>query len=326
MIKDDLKASEAVIYQILKRSFLFGKVSQAYLLKGERNPLKKETAILIAQSIIENSNDLACEECERCKRIKDGKYYDVIYIDGNIKNISKGDIEKIFDEFHKTSLEKSAKKVFIIDKIENGNPKVWNMILKSIEEPNSNSYWIFISDNVDKIPSTIVSRCESLSFHRVNEKYVCDAYLKDGFENIDAYLLTKIFQKKIDIELNDKAYLLAKEFVEKTIDNLNKPFALEFIFNSEWYGALKKSETDIFKASQDYYLDIMIKIFTDRARKKAIDDSWYQNLLNEIDYQDVDSYLEIFYDIKDRSLTMADRKLLFDRLAYEIVSYKRRKQ
>ena len=319
MIKDELKKSEPIIYQALSRTFKNNKVAHSYLLEGPANSLKKKTAILIAQSIIEDENDLACEACVRCQRIAEDKYFDVIFVDGGLKPIVKEDISNIFEEFHTTSLENSPKKVFIINLIENANTKVWNMILKSIEEPNDNSYWIFISDNTSLIPNTIVSRCARLSFHHHDEEDI-EAYYHDlGFDDIDAYLLTDINKEKLEIDLNDKAYLLAKEFTEKTIDSLDEPYKIEFIFIDEWYGTSKKSDNEIIKRSQDYYLSIMIRILLDKAINKDVDDLWYRQLMEKIAKEDVEKLLEVFYEIKDLSMSKLERKLLFDRLAYKLV-------
>lgn len=319
MIKEELKKSEPIIYQILSRTFKHNKLAHSYLLDGQANSLKKKTAILIAQSIIEDRNDLACEDCVRCQRIAEGKYFDAIFVDGSDRAIVKEDIDKIFEEFHTTSLENSPKKVFIINLIENANTKVWNMILKSIEEPNKNSYWIFISDNTSAIPNTIVSRCARLSFHHHDEADIEAHYRELGFDDIDAYLLTEINKEKLEMDLNDKAYLMAKDFVEKTIDSLNDPYKLEFIFIDEWYGTSKKSDNELIKRSQDYYLSIMIRILLDKVANKNLDDSWYRQLMEKIVKEDVGKLLEVFYEIKDLSLSKLERKLLFDRLAYKLV-------
>ena len=159
MIKDLLKEKEPIAYLSLKNDLNNNKLAHCYLMYGELNPLKTEAAFLLAQSIIEGNNDFACEICETCKRIKDGKYFDVIYIDGYSRGIKKDDIDNIMDEFNRTSLEKANKKIYIISNINNSSTKVLNMILKFIEEPSSNNtYAIFTSDNIDSLLPTIVSR------------------------------------------------------------------------------------------------------------------------------------------------------------------------
>ena len=103
MIKDELRANEPKVYQILGSALKNDKVSHLYLLAGPKNPLKLDTAFLLAQSIIEDKRDWACEVCETCQRVKNGLYFDMVYIDGQDEKIHKGDIEDIFKRFEKFS-------------------------------------------------------------------------------------------------------------------------------------------------------------------------------------------------------------------------------
>ena len=66
MIKELLEENEKIIYQSMVNVFKSGNIPQTLLLAGPSNPLKKEAAVFLAQSIIEDRKDLACEECERC--------------------------------------------------------------------------------------------------------------------------------------------------------------------------------------------------------------------------------------------------------------------
>ena len=81
MIKDLLKEKEPIAYLSLKNDLNNNRLAHCYLMYGELNPLKTEAAFLLAQSIIEDNNDFACETCETCKRIKEGKYFDIRIID-----------------------------------------------------------------------------------------------------------------------------------------------------------------------------------------------------------------------------------------------------
>ena len=147
MVKEELQEKEPIAYRSLYNALKNRKVAHSYLFSGEYSPLKIDTAYLLAQSIIEGKDDFACEECDTCRRIRRNQYFDVIYVDGYQKSIKKDDIEVILDEFSRTSLEVSGKKVYILANINNASVKVLNMILKFMEEPgNGDTYGIFISD------------------------------------------------------------------------------------------------------------------------------------------------------------------------------------
>ena len=121
MIKNILKSKEPVVYTSLYNDLKNNKVSHSYLFVGEYNPLKLDTAYLLAQSIIEGKNDFACEECSTCKRIKEGNYIDFRYIDGYDHSIKKEEMEEVMESFKTTALEKANKKVYIVSNINNSN-------------------------------------------------------------------------------------------------------------------------------------------------------------------------------------------------------------
>ena len=119
MIKEILKEKETIAYLSLQNDLKNDHLAHSYLLYGELNPLKKDTAFLLAQSIIEGKKDFACETCNTCQRIKNNEYYDVYYIDGHSSSIKKDQIEELMNELSKTPLEKANKKIYIIDNINN---------------------------------------------------------------------------------------------------------------------------------------------------------------------------------------------------------------
>ena len=181
MIKEQLKDSEPIAYRSLLNALQNSKVAHSYLFSGEYNPLKIEAAYLLAESIIEGKNDFACETCDTCKRIRANKYFDVIFVDGYERSIRKDDVENILDEFSRTSLETSGKKVYILANINNASVKVLNMILKFMEEPSSsNTFGIFITDRKDDLLPTIVSRCQEVPFLTRDFSFLIEKYVDRG--------------------------------------------------------------------------------------------------------------------------------------------------
>lgn len=321
MVIDDLKQNEPIAYRSLSNAFKNNKIAHSYLLTGEYNPLKIETAYLIAQSIVEGKNDFACETCDTCKRIRKNEYFDVIYVDGYSELIKKDDIENIMDEFSRTSLESSGKKVYILANINNATTKVLNMILKFMEEPsNTNTYGIFISDKKEDLLPTIVSRCQEIPFLTRDFSFLIDKYLEAGFDDVDAYLLAHIlhrFDKEFD--LNDPYYINAKEYVYKTIEELQNKTYIPVMFYKEFYTLFK--DRDDFKTCVDYYISIMIKMIEDAIENKSINDSEYNNHLELLKKYDLVRLLQIFEEASDKTLLNAERKLLFDSIAQQIISY-----
>lgn len=320
MIKDILKEKEPVAYLSLKNDLVNNHLAHSYLLYGELNPLKTEAAFLLAQSIIENNDDFACEICDTCKRIKDNKYFDVIYIDGYKKSIKKEDIEYIMDEFSRTSLEKANKKVYIITNINNSSSKVLNMILKFMEEPsNEDTYGIFTSDNLDSLLSTVVSRCQKIPFMTRDFSHLINDYIEAGFDDVDAYLLSNIKHKfDNELDLNDEKYLAAKEYVYKTIDSLKEKKYLPVMFTREFYTSVAKED---FKETSDYYLNIMMIMLEDSLSNNRLNDNEYNKHLDKLVDDNPARLMEIISSAIDKTDIAINRQLLFDQIASQILSY-----
>ena len=321
MVKEELLEKEPIAYRSLYHALKNRKVAHSYLFSGEYSPLKIEAAYLLAQSIIEGKDDFACEECDTCRRIRRNQYFDVIYVDGYEKTIKRDDIEVILDEFSRTSLEVSGKKVYILANINNASIKVLNMILKFMEEPgNSDTYGIFISDRKEDLLPTIVSRCQDIPFLTRDFSFLIEQYEKAGFESTDAYLLANILHcYDSELDLNDPYYLTAKEYVYKTIDTLSNKTYLPILFSREFYPSFKDREE--FRICVDYYLAIMIRMINDALENRKSDESEYDGYLELIGQNDPGKLLEIFTKASDRILSNAERKLLFDAISYEIISY-----
>ena len=318
MIKDVLKKQELTAYLSLKHDLESGKLAHSYLFYGELNPLKTEAAFLMAQSIIEGSGTFACEECEQCKRIRQLKHLDVIYINGYKASIKVNDIEQLMMEFSKTAAEQSGRKVYIIDNINNSSQKVLNMILKFMEEPGSRStYGIFLSDNIDGLLPTVVSRCRRVEFKTRDFSYLIAEYEKHGFENTDAYLLSCIKHCYEDMDLNDECYTNAREYVYKTIGNLDNRDYLPAMFFNEFYTCVNK---DDFKLLSDYYLSIIQIVISDALIFNTRDDNEYNNCLNILRNRDLVKLMEIFMDASKKAKTSINRQLLFDQIGAHLIS------
>jgi len=320
MIKEVLKEKEPTAYLSLYNDLKTSHISHSYLFTGELNPLKTEAAFLLAQSIIEDNGDFACEECNTCRRIKEGKYYDVIYVNGYEKIIKKEDIENIFKEFNRTSLEKAGKKVYIISNVNNATAKVLNMILKFMEEPaNSNTFGIFITDNIDGLLPTVVSRCKKVPFLTRDYSEVISRYKENGFEDDDAYLISNILHSyDPEFDLNDPIYQTAKDFVYQTIESLKTPNDIPFMYIKDFYNAVDKED---FSSLCKYYLDIVVIMLEDAVGGRYLDNNQYDGYLNMLLESDITKLLEIFIEAQNKYKTNIEKKLLFDQIAYKIISY-----
>lgn len=318
MIKEVLQEKEPIAYLSLKNDLQKGHLAHSYLLYGELNPLKTEAAFLLAQSIIESKNDFACETCDTCKRIRSGNYFDVIYLDGYKGLVKKDEIERIMEEFSRTSLEQANKKIYIINNINNASTKVLNMILKFMEEPsNEDTYGIFISDNIDGLLPTVVSRCEKIPFVTRDFSNVIKEYESVGFDDIDAYFLANIKHAfDSDMDLNDAKFLNAKEYVCKTLDMLDQKEYLPILIQKEFVPSVSKED---FKETSDYYLSIMLMMIEDALASRFTQDEEYNRYLRDLRKRDIEKLFDIFLNAKEKSALPINRQLLFDQIFSQII-------
>lgn len=320
MIKDRLREKEPVVYQSLLNALNKQQLAQCFLLAGPKNPLKLDTAFLLAQTIVEGGKDFACETCNTCRRIKDNNYYDLIFIDGYADQIKTEDIDHLLSEFAKTPLEAPGKQIYIISNINNAHPKALNAILKFMEEPASeNIYGILITDQIDSLLPTIVSRCQTFTFRALNVAELAENYVKKGFEPLDAYLVANIFKQDVDIQPDDQYYLHAKDTVLATLNMLDEPMKIALYFDENGYSAYKK-DSDGLKQYMRYYLSLMVTYCNDALNSEHFNDLSYSQELHKLAKYPIYNLLNAFVETLDKcnAHTNFDKRLLFDQLAYRL--------
>lgn len=129
------------------------------LLEESKASFTVEFAFDYIKAICCSESESFCNSCEICLKIENDNYYDCYFVNNYEQNISKEEISKIISNFSLSSLEKYNYKFLIIYGAEKLNKQISNMLLKSIESPSKNTYYIFITRNYNSIINTIRSRC-----------------------------------------------------------------------------------------------------------------------------------------------------------------------
>jgi len=168
------------ITKVLQNQILNQKVSHAYLFTGSRGTGKTTCAKILAKAVNCESpvNGNPCNECEICQGIESGRIIDVIEIDA----ASNNGVENIRDIREDAAFTPgdSSKKVYIIDEVHMLSIGAFNALLKTLEEPPPHIIFILATTEINKIPATILSRCQRHDFRRIPPeiisgllKYVC---------------------------------------------------------------------------------------------------------------------------------------------------------
>ncbi|WP_051904443.1 DNA polymerase III subunit gamma/tau [Hippea jasoniae] len=195
--KLDEVIGQPVATTILRNAIQSNKLHHAILLSGPMGVGKTSLARIIAKSINCEKGPTTdpCNQCEACIAIQKGRDIDVIEIDGaSSRKIENA--REIIESIKYPPLKRRFK-VYIIDEIHMFTQEAFNAMLKTIEEPPEYVKFIFATTAIEKIPETILSRCQILTLTRIPEKEI-------------EKKLTQIAQnEKIDIE-SEAIKLIAK--------------------------------------------------------------------------------------------------------------------
>lgn len=168
------------IVKILNNQLKSGNISQSYLFTGTRGTGKTTTARIIAKAVncIGDVPDdqKPCCECENCKAIKAGSFFDVIELDAASNN-GVDDLRAIIESVQYPPAY-GKYKVYIIDEVHMLSQSAENAFLKTLEEPPSYAIFILATTNPEKVRQTIRSRCMTLSFKRVSENDLIEGMRK----------------------------------------------------------------------------------------------------------------------------------------------------
>ena len=237
---DDVVGQE-IIVKTLKNSIKNNRFSHAYMFFGPRGTGKTTVSKIFSRAVncLDSFDGNACGKCKNCLHSHEKECVDIIEIDA----ASNNGVDEIRDLRNKISLVPAELKykVYIIDEVHMLSIGAFNALLKTLEEPPKHAIFILATTDPQKVPETIVSRCQCFSFKRISNdiiverlKSVCEQ------ENID-----------IDIDALKNIALMSDGGLRDALGNLDKLVSytsgkIEYNDFLELNGLVKEKEINLF--------------------------------------------------------------------------------
>ncbi len=233
------------VKHLLENAIVENKIAHAYLFAGPRGTGKTSTARILAKALNCEARDgyEPCNKCESCKRITNGSSLDVIEMDA-ASNRGIDEVRSIREQVNYAPIE-GKYKVYIIDEVHMLTREAFNALLKTLEEPPPHVIFVLATTEINKLPETILSRCQVLEFKRLPPGVIIESLkeiskkenisISDGalkiiankangsmrdaisiFEQVSTYTVDK---KSIDVDdVIEVSGEVGKEWIERFVD------------------------------------------------------------------------------------------------------------
>lgn len=335
----------------LKNQIISGTYGHAYIFSGTRGTGKTSTAKIFARAVncLSPVEGNPCNVCEHCKSILEEQFIDVIEMDAASNN-SVDDIREL-REHVKFSPSKGKFKVYIIDEVHMLSQGAFNALLKTLEEPPEYVLFILATTELQKIPATILSRCQKFDFKRVSYedilirlKYICDkmevAYEEDALrliiEKSDGAVRDSL--SALDQCLATHAGTLTRDDALHLLGIVEKDTLIQLIaamgkadthFTMSTMDSLIRSGKDLIQLLNGFigvYRDMLIAKTTQASHHSILitaSDEYIENVrktVEELSKTHINRALELLIDVSKSIKFSANKRILLEATLYKIMN------
>lgn len=300
-------AGQSQVVEILKNSVKRNNVSHAYLFAGPRGTGKTSAARILAKAVncTDQQDGEPCNECSSCTRIEEETSLDVVEIDG-ASNRGIDEIRQLREEVNFLPAQTDYK-VYIIDEVHMLTNQAFNALLKTLEEPPDRVIFIFATTEPQKVPTTIISRCQVFEFKNLPQESIVErlTHIKRGEEiEITDEALTEIAEQA-EGSMRDALVILEQMLSYQEAEAISKQHVhqvLGLATNETAHGYLNA----ILTGGNQKAIELLREVF--RAGKDV--ELFVKNLVSELRNALLadDSFLE--RDVDQKTIIVLSRQLL----------------
>lgn len=310
---DDFFSTQKVAYNILKNSINKKCFSHAYLINTNGNKNGFDFAKALTKSILCPFNKTSCQECNgciQCNLIDNNSFSDYYNVECDGLWIKKEQTDNLQNEFSKKAIC-SNYKVYTINDVENLNKSAANSILKFLEEPEEGIIAILVTNNINKVLDTIISRCQVINLNN----YI--SVSSDMLYNIGSELFNT--EEQIDQFTNSSESYDKINFIIKFIKSLKTQKLDTLLYINElWF--------DHFNTNDDFLIgfDLMILFYKDVFNYKIGRDIIFKDYINDIedfscdDFNRINKIINLLILIKNDLFCNVNLNLLMDKFIIRI--------
>ena len=283
----DELVGQSIIVETIRKSISLNKIPNAFLFTGIRGVGKTTIARILAKALNcadPKKYDCLNNSCINCSQISESRHIDVLEMDA----ASKTGVDDVRDliEFSRYGPTSSKYKIFIIDEVHMLSKQAFNALLKTLEEPPEYLKFIFATTEVNKIPVTVLSRCQRFDLMRIS------------FDELLTFLkkVTLLEKKELNEDVLKLVVKMSEGSVRDSLSLLDRVFLSD---NDEGKKLDLKSAQEIFGYfGKGYLLDLFIELFKGNEKKVL---ELYKNIYNQGVEPKlfINNFLEIIYYLKN---------------------------